>query len=59
MQEPISPPIPDLQRLQNELHFLSELSQVVASNTELQPILDWIVGKTVALLSADESIGCR
>ena len=36
------------------LDFLSQLTQVVASNTELQPILDWMVEKTTALLSADE-----
>ena len=35
-------------------HFLAELCQVVASNTELQPILDWIVQKTTGLLAADE-----
>ena len=36
------------------LDFLSQLSQVVASNTELQPILDWMVEKITALVSADE-----
>jgi len=36
------------------LDFLSQLTQVVASNTELQPILDWMVEKTTTLLSADE-----
>jgi sigma-B regulation protein RsbU (phosphoserine phosphatase) len=36
------------------LQFLSELGQVVASNTEMQPILDWIVSKTTAMLGADE-----
>jgi sigma-B regulation protein RsbU (phosphoserine phosphatase) len=40
--------------LQAELNFLTELSQVVASNTELRPILDWIVQKTTGLLTADE-----
>ncbi len=43
-------------RLRTALHFLAELGQVVASNTELQPILDWIVQKTTSLLGADE--GC-
>jgi phosphoserine phosphatase RsbU/P len=42
------------QILQAELTFLAELCQVVASNTELRPILDWIVQKTTGLLSADE-----
>jgi len=37
-----------------EITFLAELSQVVASNIELQPILDWIVQKTTGLLRADE-----
>jgi len=40
--------------LQAALDFLSQLTQVVASNTQLQPILDWMVEKTTALLSADE-----
>lgn len=42
------------QILQAELSFLAELCQVVASNTELRPILDWIVQKTTGLLAADE-----
>jgi serine phosphatase RsbU (regulator of sigma subunit) len=37
-----------------ELEFLNELARVVASNTELQPVLDWIVQKTTTMLSADE-----
>ena len=45
---------PSSQRLLAELQFLAELCQVVASNTELQPILDWIVQKTTGLLKADE-----
>jgi serine phosphatase RsbU (regulator of sigma subunit) len=45
---------PDAQRLQAELQFVTELCEVVASNTELQPILDWIVQKTTSLLAADE-----
>jgi serine phosphatase RsbU (regulator of sigma subunit) len=36
------------------LDFLARLTQVLASNTELQPILDWMVEKTAALLSGDE-----
>ncbi|HEY3217006.1 MAG TPA: PP2C family protein-serine/threonine phosphatase [Candidatus Eisenbacteria bacterium] len=48
------PTAADLPTLQAEVGFLFELSQVVASNTELQPILDWIVQKTTGLFSADE-----
>jgi sigma-B regulation protein RsbU (phosphoserine phosphatase) len=40
--------------LQAALDFLAQLSQVVVSNTELQPILDWMVEKTSAMVSADE-----
>ena len=42
------------QILQAELSFLAELCRVVAQNTELSPILDWIVQKTTGLLAADE-----
>jgi len=45
---------PDARRLQAELQFVTELCEVVASNAELQPILDWIAQKTTGLLSADE-----
>lgn len=38
----------------DELEFVAELSHVVASNTELRPILDWIVQSTTARLGADE-----
>jgi sigma-B regulation protein RsbU (phosphoserine phosphatase) len=41
-------------RLRAELSFITELCQVVASNSELQPILDWVVHKTTNMLSADE-----
>lgn len=41
-------------RLQAELEFITELSAVVAEQSELQPILDWIVDKTTVLLGADE-----
>ncbi len=52
---PATPPATaDLSTLKAEVGFLFELSQVVASNTELKPILDWIVQKTTGLLSADE-----
>jgi phosphoserine phosphatase RsbU/P len=40
--------------LQTALGFLAELTQVVVSHTELQPILDWMVEKTSAMVSADE-----
>src|SRR6266436_5193910 len=50
--EPLS--VPNAEMLMAELEFLSKLSQVVASTAELQPILDWIVRETTALLSADE-----
>jgi len=49
-----SEPDSERDRLRNELSFLSELARVLASNTELQPILDWLVEKTVGLLSAEE-----
>src|SRR5262245_4510971 len=41
-------------RLRAELKFITELCQVVASNTELQPILDWVVQKTTQMFRADE-----
>src|SRR5689334_24858059 len=52
--EPLS--VPNVEMLMAELEFLSKLSQVVASTAELQPILDWIVRETTALLSADEGL---
>ena len=45
---------PSAERLMDELQFLSELCQVVAAKSELQPILDWIVHKTTLMLRADE-----
>lgn len=44
----------DAQRLVAELDFLSQLCSVVASSTDLQVILDWIVQKTTAMFAADE-----
>jgi GAF domain-containing protein len=41
-------------RLRAELGFMFELCQIVASNSELQPILDWIVQKTTGMFEADE-----
>ena len=41
-------------RLRAELDFITELCQVVASNSELQPILDWVVQKTTQMFRADE-----
>ncbi|TFG86704.1 MAG: hypothetical protein E4H17_03970, partial [Gemmatimonadales bacterium] len=43
-------------RLRKAMHFLAELGAVVASSTQLQPILDWVVLKTTGMLQADE--GC-
>lgn len=42
------------ERLRAEMAFITELSTVVAANSELQPILDWVVSKTAQLLGADE-----
>jgi sigma-B regulation protein RsbU (phosphoserine phosphatase) len=39
---------------QGELEFIIELCAVVAEQSELQPILDWLVHKTTRLLGADE-----
>src|SRR5437867_8371187 len=52
--DPTQASTPNALRLMAELGFLSELCQVVASYTELQPILDWIVQKTTGMLSTDE-----
>ena len=42
------------ERMRAELGFMYELCQVVASNSELQPILDWIVQKTTSMFEAEE-----
>lgn len=39
---------------QDEIEFISELCAVVAEQSELQPILDWLVTKSTRLLGADE-----
>src|SRR5882672_9169493 len=39
---------------QSELEFITELCDVVAEQSELQPILDWLVHKTTRLLGTDE-----
>ena len=39
---------------QSELEFITELCAVVAEQSELQPILDWLVHKSTRLLGADE-----
>lgn len=44
----------DMHRMQAEMQFITELCTVVAGNSELQPILDWIVQKTTVLLHAEE-----
>lgn len=54
MTEQIRQATPNVVRLMAELEFLSELARVVATNSELQPILDWLVQKTTTMLSADE-----
>jgi len=55
MPDSTTPATPvDLSRLQAEMEFISELSGVVAGSSELQPILDWVAGKTASLLGADE-----
>lgn len=41
-------------RLAAELEFLSQLCQIVASTTDYQTVLDWIVQKSTALLEAEE-----
>ncbi len=51
---PIGTTTPNAVRLMAELEFINELCRVVASNTELQPILDWIVHKTTDMFRADE-----
>jgi serine phosphatase RsbU (regulator of sigma subunit) len=48
--------IPDAERLVAELQFLTELSQVVASTSDIEPILEWVVHKTTAMFGTDE--GC-
>ena len=52
--DPVSTETFNVQRLTADLEFLTELAQVIASNTELQPILDWITQKTTGMLRADE-----
>ena len=52
MSLPPSSPTPD--RREAEMGFVMELCTVVAGTSELQPILDWMVQKTTALLGADE-----
>src|SRR6185503_4929496 len=39
---------------QGELEFITELCSVVAEQSELQPILDWLVHKSTRLMGADE-----
>jgi len=42
------------ERLRAELDFITELCKIVASNSELQPILDAIVKKTTTMFRAEE-----
>lgn len=53
-QQPIAPAVSHDGGSDDELGFLAELCRVVASNTELRPILDWIVQRTTSRLGADE-----
>jgi phosphoserine phosphatase RsbU/P len=55
MSQPLNVPVPPAPGgTRDELDFVAELCGVVASNTELRPILDWIVQGTTARLGADE-----
>jgi len=47
-------PSPSEPSPQSELEFISELCAVVAEQSELRPILDWLVYKSSRLLSAEE-----
>ncbi len=53
MSQPPFVPSPDPEP-QDEIEFISELCSVVAEQSELQPILDWLVHKSTRLLSAEE-----
>jgi sigma-B regulation protein RsbU (phosphoserine phosphatase) len=52
-QVPPTPSTPDALP-QGELEFITELCAVVAEQSELQPILDWLVHKSARLMGADE-----
>ena len=52
-QVPPTPSTPDALP-QGELEFITELCAVVAEQSELQPILDWLVHKSTRLMGADE-----
>src|SRR5438094_3962473 len=54
MTQPPSPQSTPAALPQNELEFITELCEVVAEQSELQPILDWLVTKSTRLLGADE-----
>lgn len=55
MSQPATIPDPPGQSgLRPEIDFVTELCHVVASNSELKPILDWIVQKATSRLSTDE-----
>ncbi len=53
-QTPDGARAPDARRLQLELQFVRELCEVIASSSEMEPILDWIIRETIRLLSAEE-----
>lgn len=50
----MAPEAQDTSRMQTEMAFIADLSMEVAANSDLQPILDWIVRKTTDLLGTDE-----
>src|SRR5262249_40420602 len=52
--DPLSVGAPPDAMPQGELEFITELCAVVAEQSELQPILDWLVHKSTRLLGADE-----
>lgn len=55
MPQPVNPSLSSATGgSRDELEFVAELCRVVASHTELRPILDWIVQSTTARLGADE-----
>ena len=54
MNQPPSPQSTPDALPQGELEFITELCAVVAEQSELQPILDWLVHKSTRLMGADE-----
>jgi serine phosphatase RsbU (regulator of sigma subunit) len=54
MTQAVTPPSDPDDLPQGELEFITELCAVVAEQSELQPILDWLVHKSTRLMGADE-----